>query len=132
MMDAGERAAAMSALQVALMRRSDWSKDMEEAACIDGASIYGIFFRIIVPLLFPAAATVSIFTFLQSWNELLFAQVFWVNTLTVGINNMSGQYHTDWGPIGAAMVIATLPTLLIYLFMSKQVQKSLMAGAVKG
>ncbi len=111
-------------------------KDMEEAACIDGASVVSTFARIIVPMLLPAVSTVMIFTFLQAWNELLFAQVFIskeaFKTLTAGIQSMYGQYQTDWGPIGAALVVATLPTLVIYLIMSGQVQKSLAAGAVKG
>jgi raffinose/stachyose/melibiose transport system permease protein len=111
-------------------------REMEEAACIDGANIYGIFFYIIMPMMLPAIATVTIFTFLQSWNELLFAQVFIskeiARTLTAGIQSMYGQYQTDWGPIGAALAVATLPTLLLYLLMSKEVQKSLLAGAVKG
>ncbi len=110
--------------------------ELEEAGCIDGASIYQIFFQIIFPILMPAVATVMIFTFLQSWNELLFATIFIskdvYKTLTAGIQGMYGQYQTDWGPIGAALVVATLPTLVIYLAMSGQVQKSLVAGAVKG
>ena len=110
--------------------------ELEEAGCIDGANIYQIFFRIILPILMPAVATVMIFTFLQSWNELLFAQIFIskevFKTLTAGIQSMYGQYQTDWGPIGAALVVATVPTLVIYLAMSGQVQKSLAAGAVKG
>jgi raffinose/stachyose/melibiose transport system permease protein len=111
-------------------------REMEEAACIDGANIYGIFFYIIMPMMLPAIATVTIFTFLQSWNELLFAQVFIskeaARTLTAGIQAMYGQYQTDWGPIGAALAVATLPTLILYLLMSKEVQKSLLAGAIKG
>jgi raffinose/stachyose/melibiose transport system permease protein len=111
-------------------------RELEEAACIDGSSIYGMFFRIIVPALMPAIATVSIFAFLQAWNELLFAQVFiskdTLRTLTAGVQSMYGQYQTDWGPIGAALVIATIPTLVIYILMSDQVQKSFVAGAVKG
>lgn len=110
--------------------------ELEEAGCIDGANIYQIFFQIILPILMPAVATVMIFTFLQSWNELLFAQIFIskdaYKTLTAGIQGMYGQYQTDWGPIGAALVVATFPTLIIYLAMSGQVQKSLAAGAVKG
>jgi ABC-type sugar transport system, permease component len=51
-------------------------REIEEAACIDGCSIYRIFFSIIVPILRPAVATISIFTFLQAWNELMFATVF--------------------------------------------------------
>ncbi len=89
-----------------------------------------------MPMMRPALSTVAIFTFLQCWNELMLAYVFCakesVRTLTVGIQNMYGQYTTDWGPIGAALVIATVPTLAIYLAMSGEVQKSLIAGAVKG
>jgi raffinose/stachyose/melibiose transport system permease protein len=111
-------------------------RELEEAACIDGCSIYRTFASIILPLLRPAIATVSIFTFLQAWNELMFAVVFiskdTAKTLTVGIQSMSGQYQTSWGPIGAALVVATVPTLIIYLLLNKQVQKSLVAGAVKG
>jgi raffinose/stachyose/melibiose transport system permease protein len=111
-------------------------KELEESACIDGGSIYRIFFSIILPLMKPAMSTVAIFTFLQSWNELMFAVVFIskqsYKTLTVGIQSMSGQYVTEWGPIGAALVVATLPTIIIYLCMSNQVQKSLVVGAVKG
>jgi raffinose/stachyose/melibiose transport system permease protein len=111
-------------------------RELEEAAFIDGCHIYRMFFTIIMPLLRPAIATVSNFTFLQSWNELMFAVVFIsrdsVKTLTVGIQAMSGRYLTEWGPIGAALVVATIPTLVIYLALSNQVQRSFVAGAVKG
>lgn len=111
-------------------------KEMEEAAAIDGCGIYKIFFRIILPLIRPAIATVSIFTFISSWNELMFAVTF-INkqqfkTLTVGIMSMVGAYTTKWGEIGAGLMIATIPTVIIYLLLSDQVQNSLVAGAVKG
>ena len=110
--------------------------DMEEAAFIDGSGIYRTAFTIILPMLTPAMVTAAIFVFLQVWNELLMASVFVssdrVRTLTVGIQQMFGQYQTDWGPIGAALVIGTLPTLVLYLCMSSQVQRSLIVGAVKG
>ena len=108
---------------------------MEEAACIDGSGIYRTAFTIILPMMIPAIATAAIFVFLQVWNELLLATVLSsgkVRTLTVGIQQMSGQYQTDYGSMGAALVIATLPTLVLYMCMSGQVQKSLIAGAVKG
>lgn len=111
-------------------------KELEEAACIDGCGVFSIFFRIILPLMKPAISTIGIFTFLSAWNELMFAVIFISDskyrTLPVGIQTLSGSYTTDWGPIGAALVIATLPTLVVYCFMSKKVQKSLIAGAVKG
>ncbi|MBQ6322788.1 MAG: carbohydrate ABC transporter permease [Lachnospiraceae bacterium] len=111
-------------------------RELDESACIDGCSIWGIFFRVIVPLMKPAVATVGIYTFLQCWNELMFANIFIskteLKTLPVGVQALSGQYTTDWGPIGAALVLATFPTLLIYLFLSKRIQESFIAGAVKG
>lgn len=114
----------------------DLPKELDEAACIDGCGTWGIFFRIIVPLMKPAVATVSIYTFLQCWNELMFANIFVSDkthkTLPVGIQALSGQYMTDWGPIGAALVMATFPTLLFYVFFSKKIQESFIAGAVKG
>ena len=110
--------------------------ELEESACIDGAGIYKIFWLIICPLMKPAFASVAIFTFLQAWNELMFAIIYISDskyrTLSVGIQSLSGAYTTDWGPIGAGLVIATFPTLIIYLFMSKKIQSSLMAGAIKG
>lgn len=111
-------------------------RELEESASIDGASIYKIFLEVILPLLKPAIATVSIFTFIQAWNELMFATVFISNntkkTLTVGIQSMAGQFLTQWGPIGAALVVATIPTVVIYLLLNRQVQDSLVMGAVKG
>ncbi|MGK0465595.1 carbohydrate ABC transporter permease [Clostridium sp.] len=111
-------------------------KELEEAACIDGCNIYQIFYKIVLPLLKPSLATVAIFTYLASWNELMFANTFLNNpdlkTLPVGIMSMAGQHATEWGPILAGLVIATLPTILIYIPLSNQVQKSLMTGAVKG
>lgn len=111
-------------------------EELEESACIDGCSIYGIFFKIMFPLMKPAMATISIFTFMSAWNELMFAVVF-INdskyrTLSVGIQTLSGAYTTDWGPIGAALSIATIPTLIVYCFMSQKIQDSLVAGAIKG
>lgn len=111
-------------------------KEIEEAACIDGCGIFRCFFSLMIPIIKPALATASIFTFLGTWNELMLANTFvdkdTFRTLPVGIMSFAGQYSTDWGLIGAGMVIATLPTILIYFLLSNQVQESLVAGAVKG
>lgn len=111
-------------------------KELEEAAFIDGASIYKIFFKIIMPLLTPILATVAILTFLSSWNEMMLAVTFVSDdaykTITVGVMDMVGKYSTKWGLIGAGLVVATIPTILVYIFLSDNVQKSLAAGAVKG
>ncbi|WP_069998995.1 carbohydrate ABC transporter permease [Cellulosilyticum sp. I15G10I2] len=111
-------------------------RELEESACLDGANIYQIFAKIMLPLIKPAVATISIFTYLSCWNELMFATTFVskqeYKTLTVGIMGMVGQYATRWGELGAGLVIATIPTVLIYISMSKQVQKSFTTGALKG
>ena len=110
--------------------------DLDEAAFLDGCGVWGIFGRVIAPLMVPAVATVGIYTFLQCWNELMFATVFnskeAFKTLPVGVQGLVGQYSTEWGPIGAALSIATIPTLLVYIFLSKRIQESFIAGAVKG
>lgn len=89
-----------------------------------------------LPLVKPAIVTTSIFTFLSAWNELMFANTF-INdpdlaTITVAINSFKSAYATEFGPMFAGMVVATLPMIIIYLFLSNQVQKSIIAGAVKG
>lgn len=110
--------------------------EMEESAFLDGCGIYRTFFQIMLPLVKPALATISIFTFLSTWNEMMFAITF-INsekyrTLTVGIMQMVGKYTTDWGTMGAGLVVATVPTVVIYLLLSNQVQSGMVAGAVKG
>jgi len=115
---------------------NDIPKELDEAANIDGCGLWGIFFRVIVPLMRPALATIGIYTFLQCWNEFMFASIF-INdsshkTLPVGIAELSGRTTTDWGVVGAGLAIATLPMLIIYIFLSKRIQESFMVGAVKG
>lgn len=111
-------------------------KELEEAAFIDGANIYLVFFKIILPMLAPILSTVAILTFLSSWNEMMLAITFVsgekFKTITVGVNDMVGKYSTKWGLIGAGLCVATLPTLVMFTLLSKNIQKSLAMGAVKG
>ncbi len=110
-------------------------REMEEAATVDGATIYRTYASIIVPLVGPAIATVVIFTFLAVWNEFMYAYIMLDNvqirTLTLGILTMRTKYWTNWGPIGAGLVISSLPTIILYLAMSSRVQRSLIVGAIK-
>lgn len=110
--------------------------ELEEAAFIDGANIYRVFWQIILPLMKPILSTTAILTFLSSWNEMMLAIAFvsgeQYKTITVGVNDMVGKYATKWGIVGAGLTVATIPTLLIYVCLSKNIQKSLAMGAVKG
>lgn len=111
--------------------------ELEESACIDGASIYRTFFHIILPIIRPAMATMTIFVFLTAWNEFTMALMLITSeelkTLPLGLLFFQGSFTTDWGAMGAAMTIASLPTVLVYILFSEQVERALTVGAaVKG
>lgn len=111
--------------------------ELEEAACIDGANIFTTFLRIIVPLVKPATATLVIYIFLSAWNEFILANVLVfdekLKTLPLGILFLQGAFTTDWGAMGATMVIASLPTIILYIIFSHQVENAMtIGGAVKG
>lgn len=111
--------------------------ELEESACMDGASIYRTFWSIMLPIIRPAIATMIIFVFLAAWNEFPIALIMiskeTLKTLPLGLLFFQGQFTTDWGAMGAAMTIASLPTVLVYIFFSEQVEKSLSVdAAVKG
>ncbi len=112
-------------------------KEMEESAFLDGASVTQAFLHIMVPLVKPAIATSLIFAFLNIWNEYTLASMLISNpkvkTLPVGLSSFVGQHSTDWGAMGACFVIASIPTIVIYLIFSEQIEKALtIGGAVKG
>ncbi|MCQ6561117.1 carbohydrate ABC transporter permease [Paenibacillus mendelii] len=111
--------------------------EIEESAAIDGANVYTTFFRIMVPLVKPAIASVSIFVFLFAWNEFLVALVMIsdnaLKTLPLGLLYFQTQFSSDWGAMGAVMVLSTIPTILVYLLFSEQVENALtVSSAVKG
>lgn len=113
-------------------------KELEEAACIDGANIFQTFFKIIVPLVRPATATLVIYIFLTAWNEFILANVLVgssqnLKTLPLGVLFFQGQFTTDWGGMGATMVIASLPAVIVYILFSDRVENAMtIGGAVKG
>jgi len=111
-------------------------RELEEAAVIDGCSIYTVFLNIIIPLTKPALVTTAVFNFLAAWNELMFANTL-INkenlmTVTVAISSLRGIHFTEYGAIFAGLTLATLPPIIVYIFLSDQVQKSIIVGAVKG
>lgn len=111
-------------------------REIEEAAVIDGCSVHRIFFQITLPMTSPVLVTTAIINMIYNWNEFVFVNTFissekW-KTITVGVNNFVGQYLTDWGAIGATLVISILPVLIVYLFLSDRIIEGLAAGSVKG
>lgn len=109
--------------------------DLEEAAYLEGYSIYRIFFRIIMPLAKPSFATVGIFTFLWSYND-LFTQMFFLRskkffTITRLLNEISSQAGTNYGLMVAAVVMVVIPVLVVYIFLQNYIIKGLTAGAIK-
>lgn len=111
-------------------------KEVEEAAVMDGASVNRIFFRIVLPMTSSVVATTAIINMIYNWNEFIFVNTFISSdkfkTLTVGVQNFIGQYTTDWGAIGATLVISILPILLAFLLLSDRIVEGIAAGSVKG
>lgn len=111
-------------------------KEMEEAAVIDGCSLWGAFWRIIMPISTAGIFTIGLFTFNGTWNELLVALIFTssenVRTLPPGLTSFVGQYSTNYAPMLAAIVIAVVPTIIVYCCFSNRIVGGLTAGAVKG
>lgn len=110
--------------------------DLEEAAYLEGYGVFRIFFRIILPLAKPSFATVSIFAFLWSYND-LFTQSFFLRskdyfTITIMLNEISSQAGTNYGLMCAAVVFVVVPVLLVYVLLQKNIIKGLTAGAIKG
>ena len=108
---------------------------MEEAAVIDGSSLFRAFAQIILPMARPALLTVLIFNFVGTWNELLVALVFISNqiryTLPVGLTNFAGEYSTQWGPLLAGIFLAMLPAIVIYSIFNARIVSGITAGAIK-
>ncbi|MCL2066420.1 MAG: carbohydrate ABC transporter permease [Treponema sp.] len=110
--------------------------ELTEAGIIDGAGRFGVFVRIITPLLKPALATTAIYNLVPFWNDLWFPLIFITDdrakTLLLGVTRLFGQYQTDWSKVLAVLTLSAIPVILMYLLMSKQFIKGLTAGAVKG
>ncbi|WP_248930973.1 carbohydrate ABC transporter permease [Paenibacillus hamazuiensis] len=111
-------------------------KEIEEAAFIDGTGLWGVFLRVMLPISLPALSTVTILSFLHFWNDFSFALVFIsktsLKTLPLSIATFADGYQTDYSLTLAAMTIAVIPTILVYLMFQEQVMKGMTAGAVKG
>ncbi|MGL4363386.1 MAG: carbohydrate ABC transporter permease [Cellulosilyticaceae bacterium] len=110
--------------------------ELEEAAVVEGCGPWQIFTKIVVPISKPSFATVAIFTFLWSYND-LFMQKILIRKATMKpicaiLDTIRSQYGTDYGLMSAAVILVVIPILIVYLFLQKYIIKGLTAGAVKG
>ncbi len=110
--------------------------ELIESACIDGANIYRIFFSIALPLSKTGLFVTGLMTFVANWNELLLGMVFISDdakkTLPVALSKFVGPYNTNYSQMFAAIIIAIVPTIIVYCMFSNQIVDGLTAGAVKG
>ncbi|MBY0115660.1 carbohydrate ABC transporter permease [Paenibacillus xylanexedens] len=111
-------------------------REVEEAAVMDGCSVHRIFFRIVLPMTSSVISTTAIINMIYNWNEFIFVNTFIstdsYKTLTVGVQNFIGQYTTDWGAIGATLMISIMPILIAFLILSNRIVEGIAAGSVKG
>ncbi|TPE52988.1 carbohydrate ABC transporter permease [Amaricoccus solimangrovi] len=111
------------------------SDDLKNAGRIDGLSEYAIFFRLVLPLTRPAMATVAVFTMIPIWNDLWFPLILApseaTKTVTLGAQVFIGQFVTNWNAVLAALSLAILPVLILYLIFSRQLIRGITSGAVK-
>jgi N,N'-diacetylchitobiose transport system permease protein len=110
--------------------------ELEEAAYLDGASWGRMFWRILVPLVAPGVVATSVFSFITAWNEFIFALTFMQQsskyTVPVGLQKFFGENTTDWGAVMAASTIITVPVLVFFLLVQRNLASGLTAGSVKG
>lgn len=130
---------AISATSIFLLRQYFLTipRDLEEAARIDGAGYFQTFWRVILPLASPALAAVAILQFQGTWNGIFWPALFfgpirehW--TLPIGIAQFQGAFQTNWPPLMALVVVATLPILVLYLFFQRYFVAGIAASGVKG
>ncbi len=111
------------------------SDDLKNAGRIDGLSEYAIFFRLVLPLVRPALATVAVFNMIPIWNDLWFPLILApaeeVKTLTLGSQVFIGQFVTDWNAVLSALSMAILPVMVLYVIFSRQLIRGITSGAVK-
>jgi len=112
------------------------SREIKDSARIDGLSEYRIFFEVVIPLVRPVIATVAVFSMIPIWNDLWFPLILSpgedTRTVTLGVQQFIGQYNVDWGAVLAALSVAILPVLVMYVIFSRQLIRGITAGAVKG
>lgn len=112
-------------------------KELEEASIMDGASHYGTFFRVMLPLSQPGLVTVAIVNVLNIWNEYIVGTILindpkhYTLPVEIGIMQAEMQYRTEWGPLFAALMVTIVPVLVIYILFQRKIASGITAGAIK-
>ena len=112
-------------------------KELEEAAMVDGSTRLGVFVKILLPLMAPGLVATSVFAFITTWNEYIFARVLLNDqskqTVTVWLSYFLGSSrHTDWGALMAASTLTAIPVVVFFLLVQRRIAFGLTAGAVRG
>jgi len=110
--------------------------EIEEAAYVDGCGFFGRFFKMVLPLTRTGIVTAATFQFLTCWNEFVYANLLITSpekkTIQIGVRYFTSQFATDYVTMYAAIIIAIIPSILLYMFFQEQIISGLTAGAVKG
>jgi N,N'-diacetylchitobiose transport system permease protein len=110
--------------------------EIEEAAYMDGASWFQMFWRVLFPLVAPGLVATSVFSFITAWNEFIFAITFMSDqdkyTVAAGLRRFFTQYGTNWGAVMAGSTLITVPVMLFFVAVQRKLSAGLVAGAVKG
>lgn len=112
-------------------------KELDEAAMVDGAGHFKVFYRIILPLAAPQMAVIFLFSFIATYSEYVISSVFLQNprnmTLALGLQSfISDQFAAHWTLFSAAAVLSSLPIMVVFMLLQKYIQGGLVAGGVKG
>ena len=111
--------------------------ELTEAARMDGAAELSVFFQIMLPLVTPALATVTVFNFINIWGEYMWASISAtssakIQTIPVGLLYFRGEYGIEWGPFAAAITIIVVPLIAVFIYFQKYFVQGITSGAVKG
>lgn len=111
-------------------------REIEEAALLDGATPFQIYWRVLLPLVRPALAVTFLFSFMAAWNEFILAATFLDDparfTLPVALARLVGEYHTDWGHFAAGALMVSMPVVGLFFVLQRQLVAGLTQGSVKG
>lgn len=112
-------------------------KELEEAAMVDGSTRLGVFVKILLPLIGPGLVATSVFAFITTWNEYIFARILLNDqsrqTITVWLSYFVGtSRHTDWGALMAASTLTAIPVVVFFLLVQRRIAFGLTSGAIRG